>query len=239
MKDRSPRVSRLEPVERLSGRVYLALRSSIRNGRILPGQPLQEVQLSAQLGVSRTPVREALARLANEGLVVSEGRSFAVPSLTLADIDDIYELRLLIEPAALRQVAGRARDPAVRGPIMEALEASIAAHKDGDAAAFIEANARFRTAWLSRILNSRMVYAVQLYADHVHQLRAVTLGNPKVRTVVLRGLRRIAAALAAGDGDAAAAAMRDHLTEARKAFIAAMGLDRHVRRRHERNAKSA
>ncbi len=229
MKDRSPKVSPLEPVERLSGRVYHALRSNIRKGKILPGQPLQEVQLSAQLGVSRTPVREALARLANEGLVAADGRSFAVPSLTVADIDDIYELRLLIEPAALRQVAGCASDLGIRVPIMEALEASIAAHKHGDTAAFIDANARFRTAWLSCVLNRRLVYAVQLYADHVHHVRAVTLGNPKVRIVVLKGLRRIAAALAAGDGDAAAAAMRDHLTEARKAFIGAMGLDRHVR----------
>jgi DNA-binding GntR family transcriptional regulator len=226
---RSPKVSSLQPVERsvaLSGRVYQSLRSGIRNGKIAPGQPLQEVQLAAQLGVSRTPVREALARLANEGLVASDGRSFAVPSLTLANIDDIYELRLLIEPEALRHVARRATDPAVRAPIVEALKASIAAHKAGDVEAFMEANARFRTAWLSCVPNSRLVYAVQLYADHVHHVRAVTLGNAKVRTVVLRGLRRITAALAAGDGDAAAAVMRDHLTEARKAFIAAIAPDR-------------
>jgi DNA-binding GntR family transcriptional regulator len=239
MKARAPKVSPLEPVERLSGRVYRALRSSIRRGSILPGQPLQEVQLSAQLGVSRTPVREALARLANEGLVASDGRSFVVPSLTLADIDDIYELRLLIEPAALRQVAGRASDPAVRAPIVRALEDSIAAHRRGDAAAFIDANARFRTAWLSRVLNSRLVYAVQLYADHVHQLRAVTLANSNVRTVVLRGLRRIAAALAAGDGAAAAEAMRGHLTEARKAFIGAMGLTGPGRGGRERSVRTA
>jgi DNA-binding GntR family transcriptional regulator len=228
MKDhRSSKVSVLPRVERpaaLSGRVYQTLRAGIRDGQIPPGRPLQEVQLAAQMGVSRTPVREALARLANEGLVASDGRSFAVPSLTLADIDDIYELRLLIEPAALRHVARRAGDLTVRAAIMKPLEASLAAHQAGDVKAFMEANARFRTGWLSFVPNSRLVHVVQLYADHVHNVRSVTLGDAKVRAVVLRGLKRIGAAIAARDEDAAAAAMRDHLTEARKAFIDAIGL---------------
>lgn len=221
--------SLLQPVDRpiaLSGRVYEMLRNNIRSGRILPGQPLQEVPLAAQLGVSRTPVREALARLANEGLVVSDGRSNVVPSLTLADIDDIYEIRSLIEPEALRQVARQAINPVVRAPIMEALEASVAAHKAGDNTAFMEANERFRMAWLSLVPNSRLVRAAELYADHVHHLRALTLDKSKVRTVVLKGLKRIATALAAGDGETAASTMRDHLAEARHAYIAAVGLDR-------------
>ena len=71
------------------------------------GQPLQEEVLAAQLGVSRTPVREALTRLASEGLLASDGRSFVVPALTERDIDEIYELRLMLEPEALRRVAER------------------------------------------------------------------------------------------------------------------------------------
>lgn len=218
----------LQPVERpvaLSDRVYETLRANIRSGKILPGQPLQEVPLAAQLGVSRTPVREALARLANEGMVSSDGRSYAVPSLTLADIDDIYEIRNLIEPEALRHVARQATNPAVLAPVMEALEDSIAAHKAADNTAFMDANERFRKAWLSLVPNTRLVRAAELYANHVLHLRTLTLDKSKIRTVVLKGLKRIAAALAAGDGDAAAAAMGDHLAEARKAFIAAVGLD--------------
>jgi DNA-binding GntR family transcriptional regulator len=67
---------------------------------------------------------------------------------------------------------------------------------------------------------------VEQYADHIQHIRALTLGSAKVRTIVLKGLKRITAALAAGDGEAAAAAMHDHLTEAKRAFIAAVGLDR-------------
>lgn len=225
-------VSTLKPLERplaLGDQVYKTLRSHLRSGKILPGQPLQEVPLAATLGVSRTPVREALTRLASEGLVASDGRSFVVPALGLEDVDDIYEVRLLIEPEALRHVAEHTTDPVSRAPIMEALEASIAAHKAGNNEAFMEANARFRSAWLALVRNRRLVHAVELYADHVQHLRVLTLGNPKVRTVVLRGLKRIAAALAAGEGDAAAAAMRDHLREAKRSFIAAVGLEREER----------
>lgn len=222
-------VSSLKPLERplaLGDQVYQTLRAHLRYGKILPGQPLQEVPLAATLGVSRTPVREALTRLASEGLVVSDGRSFIVPSLTLQDVDDIYEVRSLLEPEALRHVAEQTFDPIAHSPINDALEASIAAHKAGDNEAFMEANARFRSAWLSLVPNRRLVHAVELYADHVQHLRVLTLGNPKIRTVVLRGLKRIAAALAAGKGDEAAAAMRDHLSEAKRSFIAAVGLER-------------
>ena len=66
---------------------------------------------------------------------------------------------------------------------------------------------------------------VELYADHLQHIRALTLDDAGVRTVVLRGLKRITAALAAGDGDAAAAAMHEHLLQARRAFIVATGLD--------------
>lgn len=222
-------VTSLNPVERapaLGDQVYRTLRANLRNGKILPGYPLQEVQLAAQLGVSRTPVREALTRLASEGLLSSDGRSFSVPTLTLQNVDDIYEVRFLIEPEALRHVAEQANNPAALAPVMRALEASMAAHKADNHAAFIEANARFRSAWLALVPNRRLVHAVELYADHVQHLRALTLDDPKVRNVVLRGLKRIAAALTSGDGDKAALEMRGHLREARRAFIAAVGLER-------------
>jgi len=222
-------VTSLNPVERplaLGDQVYLTLRANLRNGKIMPGYPLQEVQLAAQLGVSRTPVREALTRLASEGLITSDGRSFAVPALSLQNVDDIYEVRFLVEPEAVRHVAEQANDPVALAPVLRALDASVTAHKAGENETFIEANARFRSAWLALVPNRRLVHAVELYADHVQHLRALTLDDPKVRNVVLRGLKRIAAALSAGDGDAAALAMREHLTEAKRAFIAAVGLER-------------
>ncbi len=220
----------LKPVERplaLGEQVYHSLRTLLRNGQIALGQPLQEVQLAEQLGVSRTPVRQAMTRLASEGLLVSDGRSFVVPRLTLRDVDDIYEVRFLIEPAAIRSVAAFTTARAVRAPLDAALAAAVAAQKAGDAEAFREAHRRFRAAWLALVPNRRLVRVVEQYADHLQHIRALTLGNAQVRAIVLKGHRRIAAALAAGDGEAAADAMHSNLTEAKRAFMAAIGLSGH------------
>ena len=217
----------VELVERapaLGDQVYNVLRAQLRSGAVGAGQALQEVQLAGQFGVSRTPVREAMARLAGEGLLANHRRSFTVPALTLQDVDDIYELRCLVEPEALRRIAPLFADAAKHAPIQAALADAQAAYRAADADAFRAANVRFRAAWLARVRNARLVRVVELYADHLQHIRALTLGDPRVHKIVLRGLERVAAALAAGDGDAAAAAMHEHLLQARRAFIEATGL---------------
>jgi DNA-binding GntR family transcriptional regulator len=221
--------STLKPVKRpvaLGDLVYASLQTYLRSGAIAPGQPLQEVQLAELLGVSRTPVREAMMRLASEGMLGVVGRSFVVPELSLEDLDHIYEVRFLVEPAALRAIAPATADRAVRAPIDAALAAAVAAHKADDADAFREAATRFRAAWLALVPNPRLVRVVGQYADHMQHIRAMTLGDPKVRWIVLKGLKQTAAALARGDGDAAAAAMHENLRQAKKAFITASGIDK-------------
>jgi len=209
----------LERPEPLGDRVYTTLREYLRAGRLTAGQPLQEAALAAQLGVSRTPVREALARLASEGLVVTEGRSFILPALTDADIEDIYALRFLLEPEALRLVAASRPERKELAPLRKALDDMTAAHEAGDGAAFMEANYRFRDAWTALVPNQRLVRAIQLYADHVRYLRAFTLDEAAVRALVLKGLKRLALALSAGDGEGAVAAMRAHLENAKRILL--------------------
>ena len=205
--------------EPLGERVYTTLRDYLRAGRIRAGQPLQEGVLATQLGVSRTPVREALARLASEGLVVADGRSFALPSLSVGDIEDIYALRFLLEPEALRLVAVSQPGRTALAPLRAALEDMAVANDAADGAAFMEANYRFRDAWTALVPNKRLVRAIQLYADHVRYLRAFTLDTAAVRIIVLKGLRQLAAALAEGDGEAAAEAMRTHLGNAKRILL--------------------
>ncbi len=220
-------VPSLAPVERapaLSDQVYQALRAQLRSGAIAAGRPLQEVQLAQQLGVSRTPVREALTRLASEGLLELSGRSFAVPALTIDDAEDIYEVRFLLETAAMRRIAPRCVDPAVRAPIEEALAAATRAHRTGDVPAFREAHARFRAACLALVPNRRLVRVIEQYGDHLQHIGALTLDDAQIRTIVLDGLTHIAEALRAGDGNAAAECTHRHLMQARHAFIVAIGL---------------
>ena len=219
----------LKPVKRpaaLGELVYASLQTHLRSGAVTAGQPLQEEHFAELLGVSRTPVREAMTRLASEGLLSAQGRSFVVPELTLSDVDSIYEIRFLIEPAALRGIAPTTADRSKRAQIDAAVAAAVAAHAAGDAGAFREAAARFRSAWLALVPNPRLVRVIEQYADHMQHIRAMTLGDPKVRAIVLKGIRHTAAALAKGDGEAAAAAMEENLRQARRAFIRAAGLDK-------------
>jgi DNA-binding GntR family transcriptional regulator len=211
----------MERAQPLSDRVYAALRQLLRAGRIPPGQPLQEAALAEQLGVSRTPVREALRHLESDGLVVPDGRGYTVPALTGRDVDEIYALRFLVEPEALRLVAEGAGEggKARLAPLREALADMAAAHAAGDGAAFMDANYRYRDAWTALVPNRRLVRAIELYADHVRYLRVFTLDDPQVRAVVLRGLKRLTSALEAGDGTAAAQAMRAHLEQARRILV--------------------
>jgi len=83
----------------------------------------------------------------------------------------------------------------------------------------MDANYRFRDAWTALVPNKRLVRAIQLYADHVRYLRAFTLDTAAVRVIVLKGLGQLAAALAAGDGEAAAQAMRTHLGNAKRILL--------------------
>ena len=96
-----------------SDRAYASLRDDIVSWRLPPGTPLSEIELALRLGVSRTPLRSALARLALEGLVdTSRGRTGVVPDVSARSVAELFELREALETHAAR-LAARRRDPAV------------------------------------------------------------------------------------------------------------------------------
>jgi len=94
-----------------TGRTVLNLREMLLRGDLLPGERLSELPLVARLGVSRTPIRLALDRLANEGLleIVPTG-GFVVRAFTLTDVNDAIEMRGLLEGAAARLASERLQD---------------------------------------------------------------------------------------------------------------------------------
>ena len=212
-------VPSLKPVDRPAGladQVCTTLRDCLGSHVIRPGQRLQEAALALQLGVSRTPIREALARLESEGLIAAEGRSFVVPVLTEADVDEIYELRGMLEPAALAQVAMSIADPKVLSRIAAALRDAEAADRANDARSFIEANARFHAAWHDLVANRRLLRALALYAGHVRYLRVLTLNDEAARKAALAGMKSILTALRKRDGERATRVMREHLRVAQQ-----------------------
>ena len=222
----SQKKSPLQPVQRaasLGDRVYDLLKEYLRSGQVRWGEYLREGPLAERLGVSRTPVREALARLASEGLVEAHGRSFTVPSLTEEDLEDIYELRVLLEAEAVRQAATREDAEQGLAEVRRALEQTEAAHERGDAEGFITANSRFRAAWLGMVRNRRLARSVEIYADHVRALAFLTLGDPQRQKVVIRGMKDILRAIERRDEQEAAEAMKRYLGISRNAMLQAAG----------------
>jgi DNA-binding GntR family transcriptional regulator len=215
----------IKPLDRPAGladRVYHQLRDNIGNHQIRPGERLQEVSLAAQLGVSRTPVREALARLESEGMIAMEGRGFVIPELTDVDIEEIYQLRFLLEPAAVSSAVAEVSSPSDLANMSSAVEDAASAEKGGDYRAFLEANSRFHNAWRALIPNRRMSRLLDQYVGHVRFLRVLTLGDATARKAALTGMRSIYAAFKKQDAQAAAAAMHKHLEAAKHFLITAI-----------------
>lgn len=95
---------------RESDRVYESLREMAITFKFKPGERLTELDIAERFSVSRTPVREALSRLVNEGFLVADGRGFAVRDLNPQECFDLYELRLALECTAVRLAVQRATD---------------------------------------------------------------------------------------------------------------------------------
>lgn len=227
----SPDLTLINRPAGLADQVYKTLRAYLGSHVIRPGQPLQEATLALRLGVSRTPVREALARLLSQGLIAVEGRSFMVPILSDSDVDDIYQLRGILEPAALALVAQNPLDSITMQELDQALAQAQAAATAKDTEAFCEANLRFHQTWRGQVHNSRLTQAIDLYAGHVRYLRVLTLGGAPARKAALAGMKKILAALRKRDPASAQRVMREHLEAARN-FLR-LALDEIEREAHQ------
>src|SRR5258708_18304416 len=84
----------------LAEQIYLRLRQQLRSGALAPAERLVDAALAQSLNVSRTPVREALSRLAAHGLLETQGGGFQVVTPTGADMEGIFQMRRLLEPPA-------------------------------------------------------------------------------------------------------------------------------------------
>ena len=161
-----------------------------------------------------------------------------VPVLSDADVDEIYELRGLLEPAALAQVRriGRRSQGAVARSPPRSQDAEAAERSD-DAEAFIEANARFHAAWHELVANRRLLRALALYAGHVRYLRVLTLNDAAARKAALAGHEEHPRRAAQRDGERARA--RDARAPAASRGIPAPGARRHRARGRRRGPSRA
>jgi DNA-binding GntR family transcriptional regulator len=163
-------------------------------------------------------VREALGRLAADGLLESRGSGFQVVKPTPQDMAEIFEMRRLLEPAAARQVAG-ARDTALARELADSFEQARGAERAEDFTAFAEANYRFRTAWVARVPSRRLRDTILRFDDQAGFVRRTTLVLPAARADALALLKRHVSAFRAGDADAAAAAAEQFVDAAARFYF--------------------
>ncbi|MGH3663078.1 MAG: GntR family transcriptional regulator [Micromonosporaceae bacterium] len=155
----------IEPVSREStaGIIARQLRAAIMNGALAPGTQLTEADLAAQFEVSRGPLREAMQRLVQEGLLRSElHRGLFVIDLDAADVDDIYLARTAVERAAVTRIvrADSLRQTAVE-QLSEVQELMVAAARAGDQNAMSDADLRFHEVLVESSGSKRLVRMAQ------------------------------------------------------------------------------
>ena len=204
---------------RASDRAYRTLLDEIQSGALQPGAVLGEVDQSSRLGVSRTPLREALGRLAADGLVVQASpRVTVVSDIDAGDIRELFEVRRALEETAARLAAERGtRD--VFAEIAGALGETDAA---ADPDAYYALIARFDRALDAAVENDYLTAALKNVRTHLVRVRRLARDNPDRLAASVAEHRLIAAAIAVGDGDLAAHATHVHLYNALTSILASL-----------------
>lgn len=205
----------------LTDRATDALRDAIVDGRLRAGELYSVAQLAEQLGVSRTPAREALLLLERQGMVRFErNRGARVLESSARDIDEIFALRLLLEVPAAREAAGRMGEGEIAAVAAE-LAAMRARLDPPDETAFMTHDRRFHELLLAGAGNHRLVGIVADLRDHVHLRGASTVGRGRDLRAIYDEHVRVVEALRDGDPDAVAEAMREHLEQTRRLLVGA------------------
>ncbi|MEV4974234.1 GntR family transcriptional regulator [Streptomyces scopuliridis] len=194
------------PIPSRTQYVLEAIKHGILTGGLSPGQPLVETELAARFGVSKTPVREALKTLAGTGLVVmSQFKGVTVRTVDAAMAHEVYDVRLLLEPEALRRSLSR------RASLEPAREALVKADEAADRAERSLANREFHRALYlpcGNPLLARMLDEVRDQAALVSTVAWAAVPSWEQEAGEHREILRLALA---GDAEGAAQALHDHI----------------------------
>jgi len=199
---------------------YQRLRTQILDNTLPPGFQAFEQELADRLGISRTPVREALIRLQKEGLVeVIPRHGMKVLPVSPADMRDIYEVLTALESAAAEIVARRSPSEEELAPLAQASRDMAKALKNDDLEAWAAADERFHRGLIELSGNRLLIEAVLNLWDRAHRARMSTLrlrtkpvNSTKEHVVLLERLR-------AGDARGAVEANRAHRERASRELL--------------------
>jgi DNA-binding GntR family transcriptional regulator len=217
----------------LSGRrtmtdaVYEQLKAAIVELRIPPGAPLREAEIAQGLSVSKTPVREALGRLEQDGLVtLNSFRSAAVTDYTARDLQEIYELREIIEVAAARAAAesmsekgladlGRIASECVRLNAEGGEGGGGTEGGGGSASELVQLISEFDTVLYEEVTNRRIRAILDNLAAHLARIGRLTTEIPGRIDASVREHAQIYEAIKRRDPETASRFMRDHIRSVR------------------------
>ena len=204
--------SSLSQRQTLAEQVYEVIRGQILNMELPPGTRLKDSELAETLGISNTPVREALRRLEEAELVETEPRRGTfVKQLTVHEVEGLYEVRAALEILAVRLAATRASDELLK-QIEEAAGLHINAVQRGAVDEFLEYDRRFHDLIAEGSDNPILASTLTSLADRIHIIRRMDLGR---RQDEMSGQEHheIAEALLQRDGEEAARRMDNHIRE--------------------------
>ncbi|MCR4440843.1 MAG: GntR family transcriptional regulator [Peptococcaceae bacterium] len=199
--------------------VYESLRDAIVNQVLKPGERLMETELAEEMGVSRTPVREAIRKLELEGYVVMVPRKGAyVAGLSIKDINEVFEIRGALEALAAGLAAQRATEEEIEEmEISLALEASH--YEASDLLKTIEVDTKFHELIFKASKNSRLQGMVKELREQVQRFRTTTLAVPGRMKFALDEHRQIVEAIASRNVALAQKAARHHIESAEAALL--------------------
>lgn len=206
------------PPDSLQGRsAYERLLEEIASGLLAPGTRLREVELAGRLGISRTPVRDAIRQLEADGLVVHIPRVGAtIRSLDYAEVMELYEMRAVLEGTAARLAARAASDVEIAE--LESLNEELAA-AEGDARQSYALNKQFHRTFLDAARNRYLTHSVNSLEKTLLILGPSTLSETDRAREAVAEHAEVLDALRAHDGARAEQLMRRHIEAAHRARL--------------------
>jgi DNA-binding GntR family transcriptional regulator len=198
--------------------VFASLRDAIWDGRFAPGERIPEEEIARSLGVSRTPVREALRRLQERGmLTVGAGRSLVVAELSKQQVLELYAMREILEGSAARFAARHANEAEI--DMLHGLLGELDKHRD-DPRLLVSLNRRFHRAVCDAAHNRYLIATLDGMHDALALLNSNTFRVPNRRSETDAEHRRIVRAIERRDPDEAEKAARDHVRQAQRTRFA-------------------
>ncbi len=205
--------------------VLEAIRDAIINGTLKPRERLMEIQMAEELGVSRTPIREALRKLELEGFIVMIPRKGAfVADMTFKDIADIFEIRAALEGLAAALAAERITDEELEKMERHLVEKADAIAR-GDMERLVEVDTEFHESIYKASRNDRLQGIINNLREQIQRFRATSLAYPGRMKQSLDEHRAIVEAIHARDAALARQVTQEHIENAEQSMIESIKKD--------------